>query len=117
MQGRPVVGIGCVFADWCRVRCDHWRHSRIGPLDAFIVTLGMMGVARGVAKALASEQTIPVYEHMQGTWLAVVMRALPAKIRRGTYPLLRVFGSCWPWLLYLPYYAAQCVGRHVYAME
>src|SRR5207248_2398765 len=86
-----------------RPRADGRPYRRHSPLRvvAFIATLGMLGIARGIAKFVANEQTVnppatwlnelavtfPSHDWMlfaPGVWIAILLAALMALVLRNT---------------------------------
>lgn len=82
---------------------------------AFIVTLGMMGMARGAAKLVASSETIPV--NLDGSWL----RTLTMNPGASSLPAWVLFAPA-VWVLIVLAVVMSLVlrrsvfGRHVYAV-
>lgn len=75
-------------------------------LMPFIVTLGTMGILRGAAKGLASEQ--PIYP--DETWLNSLMRLQPNNLPGGVWLMLVLAGAI-AWVLHYTKF-----GRHIFAI-
>jgi ribose/xylose/arabinose/galactoside ABC-type transport system permease subunit len=75
-------------------------------LMPFIVTLGTMGILRGAAKGLASEQ--PIYP--DETWLNGLMRLQPNNLPGGVWLMLGLAGVI-AWVLHYTKF-----GRHIFAI-
>lgn len=91
----------------------------------FIVTLGMLGIARGIAKGLANNETVN-YAEPVGSWFSVLMRPYPLDADPGflhnlvAHPLQVVAPGVWVAVAAVAVVATvmgrTVFGRHVYAI-
>ncbi|HYE04185.1 MAG TPA: ABC transporter permease [Planctomycetota bacterium] len=112
----PIAAIAAAIAAGATVGAVNGAAIAWLRLPPFIVTLGMLGVARGLAKALADEQAV----NFAPTWLDLLMRPIPRAADPAWIKALAVAPGVW---LIAVLAAAMILlmrrsvfGRHLYAI-